>query len=288
MKLKTISNAAATLAIAAWLAFSPLQEARAQTKADSALASSLAKTDSVKTPPKPKLLQPINFASYNRLSPNTFLISKTQVMGYTKSSLSDLSENQSIAVLFINAGDFDASLHCVIKSNSAVTTITDGVALRYALNSGSLLAATRIGVVTDKDNKSGKTTASPIIDMTATVMRPLGLPAMLTIGAGTTDDYLALSTGSSSWMLSALYKKNNKKGGSVAAGADYQITHSPGFVQRFYASLEQWANTNEKDILIGSRIFLSWGTIEVNYEKDISKPALNKDNVALRLSYYLP
>jgi hypothetical protein len=89
-------------------------------------------------------------------------------------------------------------------------------------------------------------------------------------------------------MLSALYKKNVKKGASLAVGADYHLVHSPALSQRFYASLEQWVDTNEKDILVGSRVFLPWGTIEVNYEKDISKPELNKDNVALRLSYYLP
>ncbi|MFH1095304.1 MAG: hypothetical protein V1728_03745 [Candidatus Micrarchaeota archaeon] len=281
MNFKTIAKkttlSVVAIAVCAWFTFSPLHEARAQEKADS-----------TKNKPAISLLQPINFASYNRQSPNMWLFSGTsQAMYFYKQNPLDASERTSIYALGVASSDWQAGLHRMVKSTSSTRTTTDGAAFRYLLpfGSGSLVCATRLGI-SRTEGKSGIQTA-PLVDMVATWAQPEGVPMFLTVGAGSSEDFIALSAGTQDWITSSLYRHNGSAGASMAIGADYSWTYSKNLGQRFYASIEQWENSNKKDIIAGSRLFFPFGTLELNYEHIIALPAADKQNISIRMTYCL-
>ncbi len=288
MKLKTAIKYAGTLAIATWLAFSPLQEARAQGKADSAITRSLAKADSVKTQPKPKLMQPINFASLNRQSPNMWLIGgSSQILYFNKQSLTDNGDHMSIYMASFFSPDLQAGLHRHVKENPLAKTTMDGAAMRYAFNNGSFIVASRVGVSREEERKTGVIKTTPMLDAAATWASQFGLPFIFTAGFGSTEDYACISAGETNWALSAMYKNNAKTGSSYALGADYHLTYSGALSQRIYASLEQMVHQDKRTLIIGSRFMVPFGTIELNYEAVISALAAAKGNLSLRLTYSL-
>lgn len=204
--------------------------------------------------PVPALLTPLNLTSATRNSPFAYL-GQTQIFELAK--FSHDGTRQSLSVVGLESGQFQASLQHDIASKDGKATATNGIAAKYSQN--GITYAARVAVAKDYE---GKISASA--DIAGSAYMPYSLPVIVTLRFGTNEDLTSASTSAGPFVASITYKDNAKNGTSVGAGGEFALTYSSTAKQRFYLSYEHSESKQTK--ITGSRLFLPFGTVEADYE----------------------
>lgn len=240
-----------------------------------------AKPDSTSTPKqKNSLLVPLNFAA--RLSPFVYCGSNQAV--YFGKIASD-NTRTNLYMIWHSFGSVQTGIEYMTVSKDGQTTKSAGATARLngtGFLGGQFSTAARVISKTSADGKS-----SSDIDVGAMQSQPYGLPVMVSVAFGPNLNSQAIHIAGPNWVATGV-RKESKTGESYSAGADFQATYSSTISQRFFASYEYSISDSKKTFVTGSRFFVPFGSLELNYEH-VASPSFSQpqNNVSFRLGYYI-
>ncbi|HQT44536.1 MAG TPA: hypothetical protein PLO51_01030, partial [Candidatus Micrarchaeota archaeon] len=231
-------------------------------------------------PPVPALLSPLNMSS--RVSPFAYC-GPTQAVYFGKAA-SD-GTNTNLFLLWNSFGPFQTGVEYSVVSKDGQGTKTAGATAKLTskgILGGNFSTGARLTTATTSDGKS-----STNIDAGASLSQFANMPVSVAASFGPSQNSQSICIGGESWVATGI-RKEAKTGNAFSGGFDYQAKYSAAISQRFYASYEYSVSDSKKTFVAGSRLFVPFGNLELNYERVMPVGSMQpQNNISFRVGYYI-